>query len=242
MKTTKQILSLAAAAMMLSAASAQGQGGVNVQGAGKAPVAVAEMPKPLYIVDGRAVELDEIKNLDPSQIESMSVFKDKSAEQYASLGDVSNGVIVITLRSDDDKFYVTVDEMPTFLGGDINTFRNWVQQQVRYPADAMKRNIQGDVVVKFIVGKDGLIESSNLEVLSSPDAMLTDEVMRVLRQSPAWSAGRHDGKNVRVSLALPISFRLMNISADVEKNGNAAASDNHKAVDEIVVVGFGSDK
>lgn len=239
MKTTKQILSLAAAAMMLSAVSAQERGGVSVVSIheGSAPAAVAERQQPLYVVDGRAIAVAELKSIEPSKIESVTIVKDKSAEAYAALGDVSNGVIIITLRSDDDKAYISVDEMPSFLGGDINTFRNWVQQQVRYPAEAIARNIQGDVVIRFTVGKDGLIEGSSLEALNSPDAILTDEVMRVLRQSPAWRAGRLDGRNVRVSLALPISFRMMG-SDDEPKKGDAAAADNRGDAAEIVVVGF----
>lgn len=240
MKTTKQILSLAAAAMMLSAASAQERGVIAIHNGGKAPVAVAENQQPLYVVDGRAIDAAELKNIETSKIELITIVKDESAAEYAALGDVSNGVILITLRSDDETVYNSADQMPTFLGGDMNTFRNWVMQQVRYPADAVKRGIQGDVVVKFTVSKSGLIENSNLDIISSPDPILTDEVMRVFRLSPAWEAGRSDGKKVRVSLVMPISFRIA--GSDGDNNGKAGASDNRGDAAEIVVVGFRQDK
>lgn len=263
MKTSKQILSLAAAAMMLSAASAQQpRGTISIQeGGGKTPATVVEAQQPLVIVDGNAIDIKELNNIKTSQIESISVLKDKSAEQYASLGDVSNGVIIVKLYSTDDEIYISADEMPTFLGGDLDTFRQWAQQQVRYPEAALQSGIQGNVVAKFVIGKDGLIESSNIEILQSPDAMLSDEVIRVLKNSPIWEAGRNGGDKVRVSFVLPISFRVIGGSeGTAEMKGKAELSavkirgkaenegsftvtyNNEQLVDEIVVIGFGSRK
>lgn len=250
MKTTKQILTLAAAAMMLSAASAQQpQGTASIQVRGKAPAAEAEAQQPLVIVDGNVIDIKELKTINPSQIESINILKDNSAEQYASLGDVSNGVVIVKLHSPDDEVRVIADEMPTFLGGNLNTFRQWVQQQVRYPEAAMNKGIQGDVVVKFVIGKDGLIESSNIEILKSPDALLSDEVIRVLKNSPMWEAGRSGGDNVRVSLTLPVSFRVLDGSEGIkirdkaESGGTSTVSgDNGQIVDDIVVMGFGNRK
>lgn len=236
MKTTKFIFSLAAAVMTLAAAPAQ-QNTVTIKGGGE--VNTADCQQPLYIVDGHAVDTDAINSIDPSQIESITVYKDKAnLDRYAIFGNVSHGVIVITLKSKDETVYTSVDQMPSFLGGDIDTFRQWVMQQVRYPAQAMEQNIQGNVIAKFIIGKDGLIELSNIEILRSPSEILSEEVTRVLKNSPAWTPGKKEGKNTRVSLVIPVSFRMYNPDDKLSSKVEETKVDVENAADEIVVVGF----
>ena len=61
--------------------------------------------------------------------------------------------------------------MPTFQGGDLNTFRNWVQEGLRYPQGALDAGIQGRVVITFVVGKEGSV--TDVEILQSPDTRLS---------------------------------------------------------------------
>lgn len=102
--------------------------------------------------------------------------------------------------------------MPTFQGGDHLKFRMWVMQNVKYPKKVMNKGIQGDVVVEFVIDVNGKI--TDIEVLESPDQMLSDEVVKVLNQantlSRGWEPGRdEDGNKVRVSFTMPISFKIM---------------------------------
>ncbi|MBR4996043.1 MAG: TonB family protein [Alistipes sp.] len=99
-----------------------------------------------------------------------------------------------------------VDKMPTFQGGDLNKFRNWVQNQVRYPAEAIEAGISGRVVCSFIVEKDGSL--SEFAVMRTPDKILGDEVVRVLKNSPKWEPGMHGDEKVRVKYSIPIVFIL----------------------------------
>ena len=96
--------------------------------------------------------------------------------------------------------------MPTFQGGDINSFRTWVMQRLQYPARAAENNIQGRVTVQFIVGKDGSI--TKIVVLSSPDESLSDEVIRVMFSAPKWSPGLQQGNPVKVQFEFTIEFKL----------------------------------
>ncbi len=102
----------------------------------------------------------------------------------------------------------TAEEMPTFQGGDLMKFRNWVMSQIHYPQEAMDQNIQGKVVVKYVVGNDGTV--ANVETLSSPSPLLSDEVVRVINTSPNWFPGKMNGKAVPVYYVLPIDFVLKN--------------------------------
>lgn len=90
--------------------------------------------------------------------------------------------------------------------GDLNSFRKWVQNNVKYPAEAMKADIQGRVVLSFVVEKDGSV--SNMQVLQTPDKLLSAEALRVVAASPKWKPGEQRGEKVRVKYTLPVDFRM----------------------------------
>ena len=106
----------------------------------------------------------------------------------------------------EDEIFITVEDMPTFRGGGLPEFRTWVQQNVKYPQIALENGIQGNVVIKFVVEKDGKL--SNIQVLQSPDKTLADAAVQVLQKSPKWKPGKQRNKPVRVTYTLPVSFKI----------------------------------
>ena len=92
--------------------------------------------------------------------------------------------------------------------GDLNTFRAWVMQNVKFPQVALENRIQGRVVLSFVIDKDGRL--TNIEVLQSPDRSLSEEAIRVLNKSPKWSPGKQRNQAVRVKYTLPVDFRVQN--------------------------------
>jgi protein TonB len=98
------------------------------------------------------------------------------------------------------------EEMPTFQGGDLNSFRTWVQGRLQYPRMAIENSIQGKVTLKFVIERDGSL--TNIEEIQSPDRSLTEEAIRVLKQSPKWSPGKQRNRPVRVFYILPVEFQL----------------------------------
>ena len=107
---------------------------------------------------------------------------------------------------DNEPPYLNVEVMPSFMGGDLNTFRAWVAQEFVIPAVAAKNGIQGRVVVQFVIEKDGRL--TNIEFLQSPDRVYEEEVRRVLNKSPRWTPGRQRDGVVRVKYILPINCTL----------------------------------
>ena len=103
---------------------------------------------------------------------------------------------------------VVAETMPSFQGGDLNTFRNWVQQNVKFPQIALENGIQGRVVLSFVIEKDGRL--TNIQVLQTPDRSLSEEAIRVLNKSPKWSPGKQRNQVVRVKYTLPVDFRVQN--------------------------------
>lgn len=98
-----------------------------------------------------------------------------------------------------------VDQQPSFPGG-TNALNTFIASNLKYSVVAQEEGIQGRVVVKFIVEKDGSI--SNVEVDRSVDPGLDNEAMRVVTAMPKWIPGQINGKAVKVECSHPFVFRL----------------------------------
>lgn len=100
-----------------------------------------------------------------------------------------------------------MERMPLFQGGDLQSFRKWVMENLKYPREALEDEVEDDIVVTFIVEKDGTL--SEIVVEQGRNLALIREVGRVLTLSPKWEPGRlANGEPVRVRYTLPLIFRL----------------------------------
>ncbi len=106
---------------------------------------------------------------------------------------------------DADTPYRTVSKMPSFPGGS-EAFRQYLSKNLIYPTGAIERNIQGTVLIEFVIRQDGVI--TDVRTLSAPDAVLTDEAERAIRNMPRWVPGELDGKIVSVYYRVPVVFRM----------------------------------
>lgn len=106
---------------------------------------------------------------------------------------------------DQNKTYYSVDQDPKFPGGDAAMMR-WISEHLRYPAMAQENNIQGRVVVQFIVTRSGKI--GEVKVIRSKDPDLDREAIRVVRTLPDFTPGTIKGVPVDAWYTLPINFRL----------------------------------
>ncbi len=110
-------------------------------------------------------------------------------------------------KANENTPYIKADKMPTFRGGNLTLFQNWMQSNVQYPAEAIEKGISGRVVFSFVVEADGSL--SSYQLMASPDKILADEVERVFNSSPReWTAGEQDGKKVRVKFTVPVAFMV----------------------------------
>ena len=128
--------------------------------------------------------------------------------EFAEDVEIIQQVAVEEENIEDDQPFVKVEQMPSFMGGDLMTFRNWVQSKVRYPQIAQENNISGRVLLMFVIERDGSL--TNIQVLQTPDSSLSDEAIRILKTSPKWTPGKQRNQSVRVKYTLPIDFRIQN--------------------------------
>lgn len=107
-----------------------------------------------------------------------------------------------------DEPVIRSEVMPKFMGGDLEVFRKWVADRFRYPSLAIENRITGKVLLEFVVEKDGSL--SQVKVVQTPDSILSDEVVRVVSQSPRWTPGMNGITPVRIRYYMPIEFKLEN--------------------------------
>lgn len=107
-----------------------------------------------------------------------------------------------------------VEKQPEFPGG-MAALMNFLATEVKYPKSAIKNNIQGKVVVTFVVEKDGSL--SEATVVQSVSEELDQEALRVVSAMPAWQPGTIDGEPIRARFTLPISFRFSSSTSEPQK-------------------------
>ena len=108
-------------------------------------------------------------------------------------------------EEDDEEFFMVVENMPEFPGGDLGLMK-FIQKNVKYPAIAKEYNITGKVYVSFIVDKQGKV--TNVKIVRGVDKNLDGEALRVVSALPNYKPGKQRGKPVRVMFTIPINFTL----------------------------------
>ncbi|NSW94778.1 MAG: energy transducer TonB [Bacteroidales bacterium] len=106
---------------------------------------------------------------------------------------------------DDGTFFI-VEVMPSFRGGDLDKFREWVQKRTNYPQEAIDNRIQGRVSITFVVEPDGSV--TNVTVLKGVHPLIDNEAVKAIQASPKWSPGLQRGKPVRVRYVIWLTFLI----------------------------------
>ncbi len=180
---------------------------------------------PLIVLDGIIIDKAKMEAINPDNIESIQVLKDKSATAlYGEKG--KDGVILITSKKkgavsavpqikkmtsapgEETKtgdVYTVVEEMPEFPGGETEMMK-FIRNKLRYPAQAANENAQGVVIVSFVVRFDGKIDG--IKVVRGVHPALEAEALRVIGSMPDWKPGKQSGKFVDVAYNIPIQFKL----------------------------------
>jgi protein TonB len=103
------------------------------------------------------------------------------------------------------KEWTYVEEMPVFPGGDAALLR-FLQENLRYPADALRKGIEGTVYVGFVINREGKVEK--ITVRNPIGGGLEEEAIRVVSEMPEWKPGRQNGQTVNVQYGVPVRFRI----------------------------------
>lgn len=108
-------------------------------------------------------------------------------------------------KTEPEEVFRSVDQMPQFPGGDAALMK-YLSSHIQYPAMAAENNVQGKVILQFVVEKDGSV--GEVKVARSVDKDLDKEAVRVVKTLPRFTPGRQNGQVVRVWYTLPVTFKL----------------------------------
>lgn len=113
----------------------------------------------------------------------------------------------ITTKSgaDENKIYQAVEQNPEFPGGQAALYE-FLGNEVEYPRAARIANLEGTVIVSFVVSKTGDI--SGIKIIQSPNKAFNEEVIRLMKLMPNWNPGKQNGKAVNVRFSIPVVFHL----------------------------------
>lgn len=106
----------------------------------------------------------------------------------------------------DTNFYSTYEKAPEFVGSYVE-LKDFLAQNLRYPAVAKQNNIEGNVIVSFYVTPQGYIETP--KVIRGLGYGCDDEVLRVIRLMPRWIPARRQGADVKCLYYMAFNFKIV---------------------------------
>lgn len=167
----------------------------------------------LKIVEDEKVKSeDEIKSQDDLKQETTAFGQqdnDKGTDDRNVTRELKNEVVVEekkpVVEEKKEEVFRSVEQMPTFPGGDAALMK-WLSSHINYPTMAQENNVQGKVIVQFVVTKTGNV--GEVKVVRSVDRDLDREAVRVCKSLPKFVPGRQNGQAVNVWYTLPVSFKL----------------------------------
>jgi protein TonB len=139
----------------------------------------------------------EIQATNPDNTTQELTVSTNASESELTGGDLGDG---------GDEPFILVEVKPTFKGGDIEKFREWVQKRVTYPQAAQDNGIQGRVYLTFVIERDGSV--SNVNIVRGVDSLIDNEAQKAIQASPKWSPGLQRGRPVRVRFSIFLNFTL----------------------------------
>ena len=103
----------------------------------------------------------------------------------------------------DNDVYNMVDQSAKFQDG-YNSIIKFVQENIKFPAEAKENNVHGRLMVSVVVEKDGSL--SNITVKKGLGYGLDEEIVRIIKMMPKWQPAQHKGKTVRQLQTIVIPF------------------------------------
>jgi periplasmic protein TonB len=173
-------------------------------------VEMAKFTPPKIVKDEEVKEDEkppEVEKLEETKIGTMNQEGQKDEGIVAPpVEDGGKGVVEAPKKDDEDwdKTFTKVEIESEYPGG-AAAWQRYLNRNLRYPQEAIDNEVQGAVVVQFIVDKEGNV--SDVEAISGPNE-LRAEAVRVIKKSGKWTPAVQNGRQVKSYKKQPIVFRL----------------------------------
>jgi len=163
------------------------------------------------VPDDQVKKEDEIKSVDELKASNTAFGQtdfDKGTDDRNVVREHKAEVIVED-KAEPEKVFTAVEQMPQFPGGDAELMK-YLSSHINYPTMAMENNVQGRVIVQFVVTKSGSV--GEVKVARGVDRDLDREAVRVVKSLPRFIPGKMNGQPVNVWYTLPVNFKLQGIN------------------------------
>ncbi len=126
----------------------------------------------------------------------------------------ANNTLIVHYTVSNDSIYDTVDKVPVAkkAGGNVQKF---LSKQIQYPIDALAKEIEGKVLVSFVVTNSGKI--ANVELVKGLSESVDKEAIRVVGLLDKWKPGELNGKKVHTKVTLPVHFYISDENREIAR-------------------------
>lgn len=156
-------------------------------------------PPPAAVTKAEIIEIVE----DDADIEEDIMASTEDNVEWVDIDEYD--VVTVEPEPEEEEIFMVVEDQPEFPGGTA-ALLEYLRKNIKYPAICRENNIQGRVLIQFVVNRDGSIVDP--EVVRSVDPHLDKEALRVISSMPKWKPGLQRGKPVRVKFTVPVNFKL----------------------------------
>ncbi|MEO5683107.1 MAG: TonB family protein [Chitinophagaceae bacterium] len=163
----------------------------------------AEAVNKLNVTDLTSIDADLHTNIETIHFKNSNVKYTPANEmnKYDALHTIADTVPAV---HQERVTFTKVEIEPEYPGG-REGWTKYLLKSVQYPEAAVKKNLQGTVVVQFIVDTSGKI--SDVKAISGPEELKAESI-RTVKKSGIWLPARQNGLKVRAYKRQPIVFKL----------------------------------
>ena len=156
-------------------------------------------PPPAAVTQSDILEIVD----DDADVEEDIMMSTEDQVEWVDLDEID--YVEVEPEPEEEEIFMVVEDAPEFPGG-TQALLDYLRKNIKYPQICRENNIQGRVLVSFVVNKDGAIVDP--QVVKSVNPSLDKEALRVISGMPNWKPGSQRGKPVRVKYTVPVNFRL----------------------------------
>ena len=149
-------------------------------------------------------EVPDQEELKDKTVATVSVKGNTDAPDLSELSGTGDKVVEEVVEN---KVYTYVEQMPQLPGGGGNgAIVGAIQKAVKYPALALRNQVEGRIFVSFTVNAQG--DVSDVKVVKGLGSGLDEETIRAVKTLPKFIPGKQNGRAVSVSFTVPITFKI----------------------------------
>lgn len=87
-----------------------------------------------------------------------------------------------------------------------DAFYKYIFDGLHVPKHLIRRNKDGQVRVSFVIDTDGSL--TDIQIINSFDEQLDKQIIKLLKEAPAWKPAIKEGLKVKTRMELPITIKI----------------------------------